>query len=104
MSNSFPTQPSPLCRRRFQQGSTSARVDANATGRLTIHGVTKDVTLKAKAQLVGDKVEIAGSALIDMNDYGVPPPQVPFVTVESATTLEFDIFLDEKLVRGLGAR
>jgi hypothetical protein len=28
-----------------------------------------------------------------MNDYQVPPPQVPFVTVEPATTIEFDVFL-----------
>ena len=72
---------------------TGGQVDVTATGKLTIHGVTKDVTIKAKAQFVGDKVEIAGSIQIDMNDYQVPPPQVPFVTVESATTIEFDIFL-----------
>jgi polyisoprenoid-binding protein YceI len=74
-------------------GITLGQVDVTAPGKLTIHGVTKDVTVKAKAQVLGDKVEIAGSVLIDMNDYGVSPPQVPFVTVESATTLEFDIFL-----------
>jgi polyisoprenoid-binding protein YceI len=72
---------------------TSEQVDVTAAGKLTIHGVTKDVTVKAKAQVVGDKVEIAGSISIDMTDYGVSPPQVPFVTVDSATTLELDIFM-----------
>jgi len=31
-------------------------------GRLTIHGVTKDVTVRAKAQVVGGKVEIAAAS------------------------------------------
>jgi polyisoprenoid-binding protein YceI len=74
-------------------GVTSGPVEVTAAGKLTIHGVTKDVTVKARAQVLGDKVEIAGSLLIDMNDYQVPPPQVPFVTVEPATTIEFDVFL-----------
>ena len=68
-------------------------VDVTAAGKLTIHGVTKDVTVTAKAQVVGDKVEIAGSIAINMTDYGVSPPQVPFVTVDSALTIEFDVFM-----------
>ena len=72
---------------------TNGQVDVTVTGQLTIHGVTKEVTVKAKAQLVGDKAEIAGSTSIDMNDYGVSPPQVGFVTVDSAVLIEFDIFM-----------
>jgi polyisoprenoid-binding protein YceI len=72
---------------------TNQAVDVSVTGKLTIHGVTKDVTIKAKAQLVGGKAEIAGSTSISMTDYGVSPPQMPFVTVDSTLLLEFDIFL-----------
>jgi polyisoprenoid-binding protein YceI len=75
-------------------GSLSgAQVDVSAPGKLTIHGVTKDVTATAKAQVVGDKVEIAGTLTINMTDYGVSPPQAPFVTVDPTATIEFDIFL-----------
>jgi hypothetical protein len=28
-----------------------------------------------------------------MTDFGVSPPQVPFVTVDSAVVIDFDIFL-----------
>jgi polyisoprenoid-binding protein YceI len=77
-------------------GVTGGPVDVSGAGRLTIHGVTRDVTVSAKAQVLGDKVEIAGSLLIDMNDYQVPPPQVPFVTVEPAVTIEFDVFLTKE--------
>ena len=72
---------------------TSAPADVTVPGTLTIHGVTKDVTAAAKAQLVGDKVEIAGTLTINMTDYGVSPPQAPFVTVDPTATIEFDLFL-----------
>jgi len=74
-------------------GISGQVVDLTVTGKLTIHGVTKDVTVKAKAQLAGNKSEIAGSTSIAMTDYGVSPPQVPFVTVDSTLLIEFDIFL-----------
>lgn len=72
---------------------TSSQVDVTLTGSLTIHGVTKPVTVVAKGQVVGGKIEIAGSVSINMTDYGVTPPQVPFSAVDSAATIEFDIFL-----------
>ena len=71
----------------------SSPVDVTVTGKLTIHGVTRDVTVKAKAQLVGGKAEIAGSTSIAMTDYGVSPPFAPFVTVDPTLVIEFDIFL-----------
>src|SRR5258708_2807876 len=72
---------------------TSSQVDVTVAGSLTIHGVTKPVTTTAKAQVTGGKIEIAGSMSINMTDYGVTAPQVPFTTVDSAATIEFDIFL-----------
>lgn len=72
---------------------TSAQVDVTAPGKLTIHGVTRDVTITAKAQAVGAKLEIAGTLTINMSDYGVSPPQAPFVTVDPTATIEFDVFL-----------
>ena len=72
---------------------TTSQVDVSVTGSLTIHGVTQPVTVTAKAQFVGGKIEIAGSVPINMADYGVAPPQVPFTTVDPAATIEFDIFL-----------
>ncbi len=71
----------------------TAQVDVTVSGKLTIHGVTKDVTATAKAQVIGDKIEIAGSVAITMTDYGVSPPQVPFTAVDPTATIEFDLFL-----------
>lgn len=72
---------------------TSSQANVTAAGKLTIRGVTKDVNVTATAQVVGDKIEIAGKMTINMTDYGVTPPQVPFTTVDPAATIEFDVFL-----------
>jgi polyisoprenoid-binding protein YceI len=89
----FPTATLAVVSASVPAGVSTGPVDVTAAGKLTIHGVTKDVTVTAKAQVVGDKVEIAGSIAINMTDYGVSPPQVPFVTVDSALTIEFDVFM-----------
>jgi len=72
---------------------TGQQVNVSIPGRLTIHGVTRDVTVTARAQLNGERIEIAGSVPASMGDFGVAPPTAPFVTVDSALTIEFDIFL-----------
>ena len=89
----FPTATFTATSASVPGGVTSQPVDVTVTGKLTIHGVTKDVTVKAKAQLVGGKAEIAGSTSIAMTDYGVSPPFAPFVTVDPTLLIEFDIFL-----------
>ena len=72
---------------------SSQQVTVSVPGQVTIHGVTKDVTATAKAQVIGGKIEIAGSVSTLMTDYGVSPPSVPFTTVDPQVTIEFDIFL-----------
>ena len=72
---------------------TTSHADVTVAGKLSIHGVTKEVTVSAKAQAAGDKIEIAGTMAINMADYGVTPPRAPFVTVDPAATIDFDVFL-----------
>jgi polyisoprenoid-binding protein YceI len=89
----FPTATFTATSASVPSAISSSPVDVTVTGKLTIHGVTKDVTVQAKAQLTGGKAEIAGSTSIVMTEYGVSPPFAPFVTVDSTLLLEFDIFL-----------
>src|SRR5438067_1033509 len=72
---------------------TGSKVSLQIAGNLSMHGVTKPVTATAQAQLTGDKLEIAGSVVADMSEFGVSPPHVPFVAVDSQVTIEFDVFL-----------
>ncbi|HMK13324.1 MAG TPA: YceI family protein [Acidimicrobiales bacterium] len=71
-------------------------VTVQATGDMTIHGVTKSVTIPLQTQINGDKIEIVGSLTFPMSDFGIDPPTIAgIVDVESNATLEFQVFLAE---------
>ncbi len=60
-----------------------------ATGDLTMHGVTQGVTVSLQAALSGDGVQISGSVPVTFSDYGVEAPSFGFVQVEDSGTVEF---------------
>lgn len=66
----------------------------SAVGDLTLHGVTKRVTIPIEGQMLGDTIELVGSLAFPMSDFGIDPPNIAnFVTVESQATLEFKLVL-----------
>jgi polyisoprenoid-binding protein YceI len=74
--------------------ASGTAVNVDATGELTVHGVTKTVTIPLQAQLVGGTVVIVGSTPITFADYGVTVPDAPIVLSASDTgTLELQLFL-----------
>ena len=63
-------------------------------GDLTMHGVTKSVTIPLQTQLNGSQIEVVGSLTFPMSDFGMDPPTIAgIVDVESDATLEFQLFL-----------
>ena len=62
-------------------------------GRLTIHGVTKQVEVAAQVQVAADKATVTGSVPVTMADYGFGPPFAPFVTPDNNAVLEFQLVL-----------
>ena len=60
-----------------------------ATGDLTMHGVTQTVTVELQAALSGDGVQVSGSIPITFSDYGVDAPSFGFVQVEDQGSVEF---------------
>lgn len=69
-------------------------IHVSATGALTIHGVTKTVTLPIQARLTGSEVELVGSTTFPFSDFGMTPPSIGgFVTVQDNATMEFDLKL-----------
>ncbi|TCK61309.1 YceI family protein [Curtobacterium sp. PhB136] len=68
-------------------GSGTKQVEAS--GDLTLHGVTKAVTAKLEVGLNGDGVDISGSIPITFADYGVQAPSLGFVKVDDDGTVEF---------------
>jgi polyisoprenoid-binding protein YceI len=84
--------------------SSPVTVPANATsgaeialslhGALTIHGTTRTVTIPVRARLSGSEIEVVGSITFPWGEFNMQAPNIGgFVTVNSAATLEFDLFL-----------
>lgn len=66
-------------------------VTVSVPGKLTVHGVTKDVTATVQLRVSGGTAQLAGSLQTNMTDYGITPPQVPFTVVQPAVTIEFSL-------------
>jgi polyisoprenoid-binding protein YceI len=69
-------------------------VRISATGDLTMHGVTKSVTIPIDARLTGSKIELVGSITFPFSQFGMTPPSIGgFVSVENNATMEFQLLL-----------
>ena len=71
-------------------------VKATAEGDLTIHGVTKRVTIPLDVRVTGAKGELVGSLQFPMSDFNITPPSIAgIVSVDSDATLEFKLVLEK---------
>ena len=71
-------------------------VKVPAEGDLTIHGVTKRVTIPLDVRVTGNRGELVGSLRFPMSDFAINPPNIAgFVTVEPEATLEFKLVLEK---------
>jgi polyisoprenoid-binding protein YceI len=70
-------------------------ITKNATGKLTLHGTTRDVTFDVNARRDGDKISVQGSIPIKFADYGIPNPSNPVVSTRDHGTLEFLLVFDK---------
>ena len=69
-------------------------VDVTLVGDVTIHGVTKSVSIPAQARLTADQIEVQGSLTFAFSEFGMTPPNIAgFVSVEDDATLEFLLIL-----------
>ncbi len=69
-------------------------IHVSASGDLTIHGVTKSVTIPIDARLTGSQIELVGSITFPFSQFGMTPPSIGgFVTVQNNATMEFQLLL-----------
>lgn len=69
-------------------------VRVQADGDLTLHGVTKRVTIPLDVQRDGAQVKVVGSYQFGWSDFGMTAPSLPpFVSVTGNPTLEFEVHL-----------
>lgn len=71
----------------------AGQVTVDVPGKLTVHGITKQVTAHVQAQQTGSQAEAVGSIAVDMRDFGIDPPDISFTRAEPGVTIEFDLKL-----------
>ena len=73
---------------------SGASITVKATGKLTIHGVTKTVAIPLQAKLKGSTVVVVGSIDLAFSDYGIETPSAPIVlSLDDHATMEFQLLL-----------
>jgi len=69
-------------------------IEVNAIGSLTLHGVTKTVTVPLQAQRKGDVIAVVGSLEVPFADYSISQPRAASVlSVEDKGIFEIQLFL-----------
>lgn len=67
-------------------------IDATATGELTLHGVTRTVTIPVEARLAGDVATVTGSIEVLFADYDIERPTSFLVlSIEDHGIMEFQL-------------
>ena len=93
-TGSFPTAVFQASSVSIPAGVASGQtVTISVPGRLTVHGVTKNVTATLQLRVSGTSAQIAGKIPTNMTDYGISPPTAPFVTVQPGVTIEVSLEL-----------
>ncbi|POY39077.1 hypothetical protein C3K47_00845 [Solitalea longa] len=69
------------------------KADIDAIAFVTIHGIKKEVPVKASAEISNNTIRIKGKKDIKMLDYGVQPPTIllEFLKTGNEVTIEFDL-------------
>jgi len=69
------------------------QIEVDATGSLTLHGVTKTVTIPLQAQRKGDVIAVVGSLEVPFSDYSISQPRAAAVlSVEDKGVFEVQLF------------
>jgi polyisoprenoid-binding protein YceI len=63
----------------------------SAAGRLTLHGVTRDVTATLDARWNGSTTDVVGTAPIVLADYGIQAPNTSVTSVDDHGTFELQL-------------
>jgi polyisoprenoid-binding protein YceI len=69
------------------------RIQVDAVGDLTLHGVTRQVTFPLEAEVNGDVITVTGSLLVQFADYDIDKPTAAIVlSVEDEGVIEVQLF------------
>jgi polyisoprenoid-binding protein YceI len=79
---------------RFEAWPGQGRVvTRTATGRVTLHGVTRDVTFPLQGRWTGTEIRLAGSLAIRLADFDIVAPSAGPVSIAETGIIEFQLTL-----------
>lgn len=70
--------------------------DVSATGKFTVHGVTKERTIKGKMKIEGGKITISSDFEVALVDHKIDVPQVVFVKIAQVIKVKAQYILSPK--------
>jgi polyisoprenoid-binding protein YceI len=91
-SDQFPTAVFELAEpiRLDQEPASGRQVTGTGKGRLTVHGVTREVTADLQGRWDGSTILAAGRMPVRMSDFQIQPPTFgPVLSIEDGLTIEF---------------
>jgi polyisoprenoid-binding protein YceI len=91
-SERFPTAVFELAEpiRLDQEPVSGRQVNGQGKGRLTVHGVTREVTANLEGRWDGSTIQVAGRMPVRLTDFQIQPPTVgPVLSIEDGLTVEF---------------
>jgi polyisoprenoid-binding protein YceI len=70
-------------------------VQVEGTGRLTVHGVTREVDLNLQGRWTGETIRVAGQLPVKMSDFQIEPPRFgPVVSIEDGLNVDFNLVFE----------
>ena len=75
--------------------ANGVKIAPKATGKLTLHGTTKTVTVSLTAERTGNVIQVSGSVPITFSDYSIGNPSGGPASVGNTGTLEFLLVLSK---------
>jgi polyisoprenoid-binding protein YceI len=71
------------------------QVRGEGKGRLTVHGVTRDVDLDLQGRWNGDSIQVVGQLPVRMTDFEIEPPRFgPVVSIEDSLNVDFNLVFE----------
>jgi polyisoprenoid-binding protein YceI len=70
-------------------------ITQHASGKLTLHGTSRDAGFDVKARDDGKTISVQGAIPVKFADYGIPNPTNVVVTTRDHGTLEFLLVFDK---------
>jgi polyisoprenoid-binding protein YceI len=70
-------------------------VHGEGTGRLTVHGVTREVDLDLTGRWSGSTIQVVGQLPVKMTDFQIQPPRFgPVVSIEDSLAVDFNLVFE----------